>query len=263
MLENFPKYTPEEKAEIKKKRKRVDNLRKTDSKYENSVLGLAKIENKFRKKLAEKNIFGEDANELADDYSDQTLEKNEAQKESRMDALTGLQNRRDLDISAPKILNLVKREKDDCALLILDLDYFKKVNDEFGHRVGDDVLRYLAKTIRESLRQSDHAYRYGGEELVVLLPGINSEEACIAAEKIRETIEKKEIKLFDTNGQEIKVKKTVSIGVSGTDQISFWKNATSGEMGAVLAEMISRADRAAYESKDLGRNRVTLFEVEG
>ena len=127
-------------------------------------------------------------------------------------------------------------------MLFLDIDHFKRINDEYGHPVGDECLRLVAECLRRQLRGEDVVSRYGGEEFLVLLPGQSQDQARKIAERIREASAALRVK--HESGL---VKFTVSIGVA----------ARKGDEGAA-AELIERADRAMYQAKRNGRNRVQL-----
>ncbi|MDP1883507.1 MAG: GGDEF domain-containing protein, partial [Bradyrhizobium sp.] len=131
-----------------------------------------------------------------------------------------------------------------------DIDHFKKFNDSYGHQVGDQVLRLVAKVLQDSVREGDLAARYGGEELIAVLPGANLDVCVDVAERIRRRISEARL-TRRTTGEEIS-SVTVSIGVAQ------FRMAESAEA------MIERSDRALYEAKRLGRNRVvTESDIEG
>ena len=161
------------------------------------------------------------------------------------DSLTGLHNRRFLQECAENMCAGAKRRGNIIGLLMCDLDFFKQVNDTYGHETGDEILRLTAKTLRGSLRNADLVIRFGGEEFLVALIDIQGEDALGVAEKIRVNIEKQELRLPDGTT----LHKTISIGVSeySGDGTSFW-------------QAIKFADVALYRSKEEGRNRVTRFE---
>ena len=161
------------------------------------------------------------------------------------DPLTKLYNRRYLDHILPQLIALAKRRKSKLGFLMIDMDYFKKVNDTYGHDAGDKILQTLSSVIINSIRDSDIAVRFGGEEFVVILTDITSYEDLIKiAEKIRKNVEKTK---FHT-GKEY-IKKTISIGAS-----LFPEDCSAGW------ECIKYADLALYKAKNSGRNRVVLFE---
>ena len=166
---------------------------------------------------------------------------------SLTDQLTGLYNRRYLEEILEKIAASSVREKSLLGVLMIDVDYFKKVNDTYGHDAGDKVLKELSKLLLENVRESDFVVRFGGEEFIVILQNIKDESGIVkVAEKIREAFENTKINI---NGKTIT--KTISIGVAvyptNTDKI--W-------------EAIKFADLALYEAKHTGRNKVVLFSEE-
>jgi diguanylate cyclase (GGDEF)-like protein len=163
---------------------------------------------------------------------------------SLTDQLTGLYNRRYLEEILDKIAASTIREKSLLGILMLDIDYFKKVNDTYGHDAGDAVLKELAKTMINSVRESDFVVRFGGEEFIIVLQNIKTEKEILkVAETIKETFANTKISV---NGKTLT--KTISIGVSvfptHTDKI--W-------------EAIKYSDLALYEAKNSGRNKVVMF----
>ncbi|RXK00296.1 hypothetical protein CRU98_03815 [Arcobacter sp. CECT 8986] len=171
---------------------------------------------------------------------------NALQESAFQDALTGLYNRKFLEEHSKKLVPQVKRENISVGVLLLDMDHFKAVNDEYGHDIGDKVLKELARILNETVRESDLIVRYGGEEFVVLLVGVNSEaDAISVANKIRQRVRENEIDVYAGN----KLKKTVSIGLSMFPQDS--NN---------LDSVIKNADIALYEAKNGGRDRVVRFQ---
>lgn len=160
-----------------------------------------------------------------------------------IDPLTGLYNRRMFLELAEKKLNEAKRYKESLSLIMLDIDHFKRINDTYGHGVGDMALKSLTEILRKNLRASDIVARWGGEEFVIILPKTTLEQAYNVAEKIRKLVEISAIDL--PNGEKLKF--TVSLGVS------FF----SGEED--LEELIRQADIALYEAKSKGRNRTEVY----
>ena len=163
---------------------------------------------------------------------------------SVLDGLTGLYNRRQFEIGIEQEHNRTKRHPSDFSLAILDIDFFKKVNDTYGHQYGDYVLRTVADLMKQSFRKTDLLYRYGGEELVMIMPETNIEGALIPVQRLRRMVEDYD---FDYNG--IKSKVTVSIGLT--------MNYQSLE---TTADILKSADEALYKAKEGGRNRVVLYE---
>ncbi len=163
---------------------------------------------------------------------------------SVLDGLTGLYNRRQFEIGLEQEYNRTKRHPSDFSLAILDIDFFKKVNDTYGHQYGDYVLKTVAELMKQSFRKTDLLYRYGGEELIMIMPETNIEGAVIPVQRLRRMVEEYN---FDYNG--VKAKVTVSIGL--TMNYQNFNNA---------AEILKSADEALYKAKESGRNRVMLYE---
>ena len=159
------------------------------------------------------------------------------------DAMTGLHNRRFLEESVDTLIGQAQRRKCSMAFMMLDLDYFKMVNDTYGHDVGDTVLKALAKLLKQSVRASDFVIRYGGEEFLILLQETDAATANAVAEKIRAAVA--DLKVQTSGGM---LQKTISIGISSypEDSDTFW-------------QALKFADVALYHAKDTGRNRVVRF----
>ncbi len=160
------------------------------------------------------------------------------QSEARTDALTKLANRRAFDDTMEQNLALQRRERRPFSLLIFDVDHFKKFNDTHGHQAGDEVLRSVAKTLSQVVKVSDIPCRYGGEEFALVMPSTTIAEGRVAAERVRKSIERMEVKF---EGKTLRV--TISVGLA---------EATKGDDAV---KMIRRADDAVYASKAAGRNR--------
>lgn len=160
------------------------------------------------------------------------------------DSLTGLHTRRHV---LERFYEEIKRSKMRAikmSFLMVDVDFFKNFNDQYGHLTGDQILRSIGTLIRENIREIDIAGRYGGEEFCVILPDTDSQGARYAAERIRQGAESASIKAYDTT-----VKITVSIGI-----------ATFPQDGFKAKEIIDKADSALYRAKDEGRNRICTFK---
>ncbi len=165
-----------------------------------------------------------------------------SEERAKTDTLTGLPNRRALD-DFFRTAQIAAMEKDEpLSALLIDIDHFKNFNDNFGHGVGDQVLRLVAKVLRERVREVDLPARYGGEELIAILPGADIDMCGAVAELIRRTIEECQITRRSTG--ETLPGVTVSIGVG------------QFQLGESMAELIDRCDRALYLAKRSGRNRV-------
>jgi diguanylate cyclase (GGDEF)-like protein len=163
---------------------------------------------------------------------------------STTDALTGVRNRRYFDQMLEREFNRARREREQLSILMLDIDYFKRVNDEYGHQVGDDALRCVANILREVLyRTTDFVARYGGEEFAIILPNTKVEGAYIVAEKIRKIIANQP---FDAAGITFSI--TVSIGIMGDEPSS----------GISAGFWLKEADDALYKAKKEGRNKIVL-----
>jgi diguanylate cyclase (GGDEF)-like protein len=162
------------------------------------------------------------------------------------DAMTGLKNRRFLEEYIDTLIATVQRQKTNISILMLDLDYFKMVNDTYGHDAGDTVLKSLAKILKQSVRASDIVIRYGGEEFLILLQNTSGDAADQVAEKIRASVEAMKIPVGGTTLQ-----KTISIGIADfpNDSETFW-------------QAVKYADVALYQAKETGRNRWLRFKRE-
>ncbi|MEJ1383542.1 MAG: diguanylate cyclase [Candidatus Sedimenticola sp. (ex Thyasira tokunagai)] len=172
------------------------------------------------------------------------LYQQELQRLATHDPLTGLLNRSEMRRQLGIELGRADRYNRSPSIMMVDLDHFKRVNDVHGHQAGDRVLEDVSRLIREQVRDVDIVARYGGEEILVILPETNKESARVLAERLREDIEKQVITL--TNGVEIQI--TASIGVAGYE-----------DDGSTLEALISRADQALYVAKSSGRNRVNCL----
>lgn len=167
-------------------------------------------------------------------------------EQSLRDQLTGLYNRRFLDETIDKIAAQIKRRGTTLGILMVDIDYFKEVNDTYGHDMGDKVLKEIAKVLVKSVREADLVIRFGGEEFLVLLMDVQSGKSVEIAEKIRKAVESHTIESFG-----VVLRKTVSVGVSEfpVDSDKIW-------------QCIKYADVALYKAKEMGRNRVVRFKPE-
>ena len=167
-------------------------------------------------------------------------------EEAMSDSLTGLTNRKGLSKALEQALMLSGERKAYPCLLMLDIDHFKKINDTFGHLFGDRVIKVVADTLKNQIKGKDTAARYGGEEFCVLLPDTKLSDGAKVAETIRTAVEKTRIKRSSDN-QEI-CRMTISVGVA-----CYQPNES-------ISSLFERADNALYQSKNLGRNRVTFLE---
>jgi diguanylate cyclase (GGDEF)-like protein len=159
------------------------------------------------------------------------------------DSLTSIWNRRYFRSLAKRELDRTNRYGGELALMMIDLDHFKRINDTYGHAVGDEALKMVAATGRATLRRIDIFARYGGEEFVIALPETPLEQAVQVAERLRQTLAETPI-TTETGHLHI----TVSIGLATNDPGS-----------ADLNTLLQQADEALYQAKDNGRNRVEVF----
>ncbi|WP_229837747.1 GGDEF domain-containing protein [Cellvibrio zantedeschiae] len=158
-----------------------------------------------------------------------------------LDPLTRLGNRAALDNALRRELQLAERHHHELSLLMIDVDHFKKINDQYGHTLGDQVLQEIARTIESVCRETDISFRYGGEEFVVLLRKTNEMGARTIGERLRREISTISI---EKNGQSIEP--TVSVGIS---------TRASGQKEHI-SDLFERADEALYRAKQAGRNCV-------
>lgn len=156
----------------------------------------------------------------------------EAKNNSLQDTLTGLANRRALQMQLTKSIEAAKRYNEKLSVIMLDIDHFKDFNDKYGHVEGDRLLVRMAGIILHEMRSSDHVFRYGGEEFLVLLPQTDLNKACEVAERVRKSVE-------------VATGVTISLGVSSYHEI-MWDD----------EGLIKTADAALYQAKQKGRNRV-------
>ncbi|MGJ8620001.1 MAG: GGDEF domain-containing protein [Methylophilaceae bacterium] len=160
-----------------------------------------------------------------------------------VDGMTGILNRRGLEDAANKMQGLCKRIHMGMAVLLIDIDHFKKVNDKHGHLVGDDVLRHVTKVASGVLRTGDVIGRYGGEEFAVFMPNTNESEASILAERIRAAVESHAY-------EEGSLSVPVSVSIGAADSV---------RAGYDFKGLIAAADSTLYAAKKAGRNRVLRY----
>ena len=165
--------------------------------------------------------------------------------QSYIDFLTGILNRRGLFNTIIPIAYLAERNSSYVGIMMIDIDYFKHVNDTYGHQTGDEVLKAVALMIKSNIRSSDIIGRYGGEEFLIYLSPVNPDSLPEIAEKIRHSIER---------STEIIVPITVSIGVSS--------GIIKGGVEKAVAKLIKRADTYLYVAKNSGRNKVVMKDTE-
>jgi len=169
-----------------------------------------------------------------------------SQQEAQTDSLTSLFNKRGFEKRFELERIRAKQNEIPFSIIMVDIDYFKRVNDTYGHLVGDSLLKSIANLLKSHLRKNDIASRYGGEEFLILLPETELDGAMAVAQKIKDNLAKKEWKLKETGESMGKV--TVSMG------IALYK------LNEPEEALIKRADDALYLAKDRGRNRIITQE---
>ena len=178
------------------------------------------------------------------DVTERKKVEQELERQARTDALTGLANRRQFMELAEQELSRTQRYGGQLSMLMMDIDHFKRVNDTYGHHMGDLVLQKLGALCRETLRDIDSVGRIGGEEFAVVLPQTGAEKALEVAERFRKTIAKAELPL----AHGLPLRFTLSIGVT-----------TLAGPSANVDTLLAQADKALYEAKNQGRDRVCVF----
>ncbi len=158
------------------------------------------------------------------------------------DSLTGLFNRRYLNAHLSRIIGRIAETHKPVAAIYFDIDFFKHTNDNYGHQVGDEVLKELANRVSRNLRNFDMIARFGGEEFVIIMPDASVEAAAMVAERLRQTIAEKPFKVSHKKGR---ISVTISLGVAATEDAK-----------EPAESLIKRADDCLYDAKKRGRNRV-------
>ena len=164
---------------------------------------------------------------------------------SETDQLTGLHNRAWFEDVFPKQLHLCERTQQPVSLLMVDIDHFKRVNDTHGHACGDDALRHVAALLLKNVRATDLSARYGGEEMVVLMPGTSGLIALEVSERLREAIA--------TNPMPLSEGGELALRISGG--VAQWRR------GMQLVDLIKEADQALYKAKAAGRNQIVVSNL--
>ncbi len=207
------------------------------------------LEQVVSKIISDTNDMAETSKNLKEDLDEANREMENLRAElvkvreaARTDALTGLLNRGTFDKALDSLLE--QNEQNESCLALLDLDHFKQVNDNFGHLIGDNVLKFTAKLLQKYADPEHHIARYGGEELAIIMPNTSTEHAREIAEKIRISLANSRLK--KKNSSESIGQITVSIGISKLHQ------------GDTAENLIHRADTALYRAKKTGRNKVEL-----
>jgi len=163
---------------------------------------------------------------------------------ARQDLLTGLFNRRALYETLQAVLSQATRDTSPLSLILIDLDHFKSINDQYGHPMGDQVLQRVADTLRQSKRAYDSVGRWGGEEFLIVLPNTDLDQAMIVAERLRAMLAATQLVVSDQNT----ITLSASLGVTTTERATL-----------SLEVLLKRADEALYQAKGKGRNCVCVF----
>lgn len=204
----------------------------------------------IRSSLCEKNEMGELGRAFDEMLDALEKERRQLAEMSRVDGLTGIANRRRFDEYFQVAWEMARREKKPLALIMIDIDYFKRYNDRYGHPAGDDCLIRVAKALAASLpRKVDLLARYGGEEFACILPGTCAEAALTVAERLREKVFSLWIEHADSQAASVV---SVSIGAASLLPQTDFKPEL----------LLQAADNALYEAKEGGRNNVKLADVE-
>ena len=177
---------------------------------------------------------------------------------SMYDMLTQVKNRRAFQLALNNEVSRAARNGDPLSLLFIDLDHFKAINDQYGHPMGDRVLKEVAQHIHQMLRKTDHVCRYGGEEFALVLPNCAQQRAMEIAERIRQQIS--ELIISDDKG--VSVTLTVSIGVSGWFDIATVHEMDTAADIAVASELVRCADKSVYFAKAQGRNSIHFIGMD-
>jgi len=164
------------------------------------------------------------------------------EQQAFVDALTSLHNRHWMVEAFPRTMHRCLFKKNPFAIMMCDIDHFKRINDTYGHLVGDIALQAVSRCMTKNLRPQDLLVRYGGEEFAVLLPDTDLLQAKTVAERVRSAIEATTIRR-----DELEFQVTISIGITATQHEE------------KLEDLIDKADQALYQAKELGRNRIEVF----
>jgi diguanylate cyclase len=170
---------------------------------------------------------------------------NEAQEFVLQDPLTGVGNRRAFDATIRTVMADCTQKKMPLSLIICDIDHFKRVNDAFGHQVGDEIIKMFSRVIEAGVREGDTVIRYGGEEFAIILPMADQDAAKLVAERVRRVFEGKKLTIRETNQKVGQL--TASFGVA------------QYRPGDDVDTLVQRADAKLYDAKSGGRNRVSVY----
>ncbi len=225
-------------GEISKPTVTIDQLRSTIAKVAQETKAITQHNQELQNKL---NQSSAQLDTLKEDLT-------KAQKESITDPLTNVGNRKHFVNELKRLVFEADEQKAALSLLMIDIDYFKKFNDQHGHLVGDQVLKLVARTLTENVKGRDVVARYGGEEFVIILPQTRLTDASKVGEALRTFVAQKKIIRRDNNQSLGSV--TISMGVA------------QYQSGEALADFLRRADAGVYMAKNAGRNRVVVQDLD-
>ncbi len=216
----------------------IEELRTTSREFIDSYTELQNVKDRHRAERFET---------FQSNYTQLKKQLNDAKKSLQEDHLTGAFNRRSFDEQMKNLLRLRSIHPMNVTMIALDIDFFKKINDNYGHDVGDFILKECVKTLKSIFhREQDFVARIGGEEFVVILPDYKTEHAIIKAEELKSRVNK-DIIIHGEN----KIQFTISMGIA---QLTETESAE---------QWLKRADQALYQSKQTGRNKYTVSENHG
>lgn len=228
------------KESLKIKRRRYESIKKVES----SILEVSYLSSAFEDMSESIYKYQNSLEEQVKERTKELIDKNqELLKLSITDKLTEIYNRAKLDKTLQEEFNRSKRYKTEFSVILIDIDFFKKVNDTFGHQIGDDVLKESAQVLKNSIRLTDVLGRWGGEEFLIISPQTNLEGAVKIAEHINNAIKLYKFKTYPN-------KVTMSIGVA-----SYFEDMSK------IEEILLNADKSLYKAKENGRDRVVYHEI--
>lgn len=228
------------KESLKIKRRRYESIKKVES----SILEVSYLSSAFEDMSESIHRYQNSLEEQVKERTKELIDKNqELLKLSITDKLTEIYNRAKLDKTLQEEFNRSKRYKTEFSVILIDIDFFKKVNDTFGHQIGDDVLKESAQVLKNSIRLTDVLGRWGGEEFLIISPQTNLEGAVKIAEHINNAIKLYKFKTYPN-------KVTMSIGVA-----SYFEDMSK------IEEIVLNADKSLYKAKENGRDRVVYHEI--
>ena len=215
--------------------------------FENALQGAIIIDGKSRRILQEDIDFLLQLSVQTATTLDKAGVYAEIEKYATQDALTGLNNRRSLDLRIAQEYAVAKRKNLPLCVMMLDIDFFKKINDTYGHYVGDIVLKSFASIIKDEVREYDFPSRYGGEEFFIILPSTTMDEAKIVANRLRERIQNTHFDISKFSNEADYLTVTTSIGLAELSH------------DVDLKRLCVNVDKALYEAKRTGRNKVVVL----